>query len=334
MNQTYIGRILSIEPIEQADRLELATAVCGPGGKWRGVVGKGDFSIGDDCVVFLPDSILPPNDAYAFMEKRHWRISFARFRGAPSECLILPHALLFPGRPVYQTGTEVSEELGVTKHEKVDQFAMSNDFSGPRPRFIPKTDEPNIQSAPELLAVMTGKPYVVTQKLDGTSVTWYRASSGLVEVCSRNNQFKLNADHPAVRMMVAAKAEFWFPNNFAIQGELVGPKIQGNPLGLSEHRIYWFNLLEGGKLDEWQLLSYGSLLGLADEHNQYIVPIQETGESLDADLDVLQALACGFYGNGHPQEGIVVRPSLPYSLIDETGDLRRVSFKVINLEYK
>lgn len=334
MNQSYVGRILLIEPIEQADRLELATVVCGEGGKWRGVVEKGIFMEGSVVVVFLPDSILLPNEAYAFMEKRNWRVSFARFRGAPSECLILPYNSLFSDLLSYRVGTEVSERLGVTKYEKVDKFAMSNDFSGPRPWFVPKTDEPNVQAASELLVAMTGKPYIVTQKLDGASVTWYRANSGLVEVCSRNNQFKLSAQHPAVRLMVAAKAEFWKVSDFALQGELVGPKIQGNPLGLSEHRIYWFNLMTRDGDKEFSLCSHDMLIDFCDEKGLFTVPVLQRGVLFDMDVDDLQSLASGNYQNGHPQEGIVVRPISPLTVTDEFGSPKRVSFKVINLEYK
>ena len=55
----YIGRIIKTEPIEGADRIHLATAVCGSSGIWRGVTPK-DMGIETVVVVFLPDESSPP----------------------------------------------------------------------------------------------------------------------------------------------------------------------------------------------------------------------------------------------------------------------------------
>lgn len=44
---SYLGKIMSLAPIMDADRIEAATVVAGIGGKWNGVVKKGEFKQGD-----------------------------------------------------------------------------------------------------------------------------------------------------------------------------------------------------------------------------------------------------------------------------------------------
>jgi len=66
----YVGKVTELTPIPGADFIEAATVVCGKGGKWRGVVKRVDFEVGDLCIVYLPDSIIPESDYMRFMEKK------------------------------------------------------------------------------------------------------------------------------------------------------------------------------------------------------------------------------------------------------------------------
>ena len=86
----YVGKIITIEAIPNADFINSATVVCGKGGKWKGIIRKGDFKILDKCIVYLPDSIIPEREDMKFMEATHWRVKMRRFRGAPSEVVIIP----------------------------------------------------------------------------------------------------------------------------------------------------------------------------------------------------------------------------------------------------
>src|SRR5689334_16933923 len=59
-----IVRILNIEPIEKADKIELATVL-----GWQVVVLKNQFKVGDLCIYFSIDSILDPdNPNTSFLE--------------------------------------------------------------------------------------------------------------------------------------------------------------------------------------------------------------------------------------------------------------------------
>ena len=73
-------------------------------------------------------------------------------------------------------GTDVTERLGVRKHEKPVPVGMAGDPVGPFPSFIPKTDEENFQRVPELVARMV-EGWCASIKHDGTSCTaWVDAA--------------------------------------------------------------------------------------------------------------------------------------------------------------
>ena len=118
-----IGKIVMIEAIPGADRIKAATVVCGDAGRWVGVVGLGHH-IGELVTVFLQDAILPIDARWSFMEKHHWRVRMSRFRGCPSECVIIS------GAPDLPIGTDLTEALGVTKHHKPLPESMSGEAIG------------------------------------------------------------------------------------------------------------------------------------------------------------------------------------------------------------
>lgn len=131
------------------------------------------------------------------------------------------------------------------------------------PSFISKTDETRLQSCP---AKLTDKrEWVASEKVDGQSGTW-----ALVRhkrhwpfhdkfeyiVCSRN--LRLNVKDNSSYWQISDKYQIenalrnmigdrdWI----AIQGECVGPKIQGNKYKLTDYDMYVFNLIyPTGRLD-------------------------------------------------------------------------------------
>ena len=45
----YVGKIVDLTSIENADFIHCVTVVCGEGGKWYGIVRKSDFELNDLC---------------------------------------------------------------------------------------------------------------------------------------------------------------------------------------------------------------------------------------------------------------------------------------------
>jgi len=70
----YLGQVIHVYPIPDADRIESLEVVCGKGGRWRGTAKKAEFAVGELCEVYLQDALLPQTERYAFLEPRGWRV--------------------------------------------------------------------------------------------------------------------------------------------------------------------------------------------------------------------------------------------------------------------
>lgn len=322
----YIGRIENLSPIEGADRIELADAVCGEGGRWRGVVGKGQFKPGDRCFTYLQDAIVKPSEEMAFLEKTNWRVKMQRFRGAPSECVIMPFPLLGDWG-IYDVGADVTEHLGVTKYTKEEPQTTTcgGDPACKFPSFVPKTDEPNFQTAGRLVEALKGQAWYATVKCDGMSTTCYRRGERF-GVCSRNLQLYEYANNVHWSLALKHGLKEKLPDGMALQWETVGPGIQKNPLGLKEVTglaFQAYDIMAGRYLDRDEFLNFCDNLGFP------VVPEAAAGAMFGMDRDQLQTLAEGNYANGKQREGIVIRP-----LKEQWVGPARLSFKALNLLYK
>lgn len=311
--------IRKLSPIENADRIELATIE-----GFQCVVPKG-YHVGDKVIYIETDSICPKNETFAFL-KGHSHIKLQKIRGVYSQGIALEY---HGDAPV---GTDMTEELGITKYEPLQQ---PEDTIGDFPAFIPKTDEVRAQNIVELLTKYKGIPCYATEKLDGSSCTVYRKGKH-VGICTR----KREVDNTSPLYQTAEKQglinfllhkEYAKPDwNFALQGEFVGPKIQGNHLHLSEPHIYIFSVYDINKQGYFDQDAMDVFLG---SHDIDTVPIVDEFALTD-DIDELVRRATGksTFGN-FSREGIVVRPVEPIEgLLGFPGN--RFSFKVINPEYQ
>lgn len=313
-----IGKVIELAAIEGADRIRCATVVCGVSGKWKGVVGL-DVEPGELVTVFLQDAVLPHDERWAFMEKHKWRVRMARFKGVPSECLIVR------GCPAMPPGTDLTEALGVKKHEKPIPVGMQGDAVGEFPSFIPKTDEENFQRVPELVARMQFDAWTATEKADGTSGTAWTDEAGL-HVASRNWELREFTASGASNAYWRAARKYGMdrlPAGLALQFEVVGPGIQSNPLGLKDIEVRAFTLYdyaEHKRRPRVDLLGLCLQMGIPAAQAMYFGPAD--GPS-GYDDDALRGMAEVRYSTGKPGEGIVIR-----------ADDSSWSFKVINLAYK
>ena len=314
----YIGKIIDMQPITGADYIVSATVVCGPGGKWRGIIRKADFEVGNHCVVYLPDAQIPENDKMQFMAATHWRVKMRRFKGVPSEVVIMP----YNGLGETSIGDDVTEVMGVTKYHKPVPAHLQGNAKGAFPNFVPKTDEPNYQREPDLIAALIGKPYYITEKCDGSSTTAYRYL-GQFGLCSRNLELQRNEANGYWQVAIKYKLEENLPEGYALQWETCGPGIQSNPMGLKEIDGFVFS---GYKIDEHRYLEMTELWALCDRLKFPMCKIIKIG-SLFEDED-MESLGEGLYANGAQREGAVVRSQ------DNVANGKPISFKVINLNYE
>lgn len=317
-NLAVIGKIVTTQEIFGADMIHQVTAHCGSAGTWQGVASK-DIGSGAQVLVLLQDALLPQDQRWQFMERHNWRVRMARFKGAPSECVILPLAQFgLDGAP----GTSVANQLGVTKYEKPIPASMGGDAVGAFPSFIPKTDEPNFQAVPELVEKMADGNWYAAEKADGTSCTaWVDWGDGL-HVCSRNWELREFTASGAQNMYWRAARKYGLerlPYGVALQFEVVGPGIQGNPMGLKNLEARAFSLYDRRTRRYAPMNVLRAIAGSLDMPTARLIATEPRAYSPDE----LRELAAIRYPNDAHAEGVVIRA------LDSSW-----SFKVINLAYK
>jgi RNA ligase (TIGR02306 family) len=182
-------------------------------------------------------------------------------------------------------------------------------------------------------AISKGLVLVGTLKMDGTSFTAYRRDADF-GVCSRNLDLKQTEDNAHWKMARKLKLEEILrsePRNLCIQGEMVGPGIQGNRMGFKEVDLYLFNLYD---IDTGKYAGYNELVEFGKKHNIKVVPLVAQkdfgfGETATVSKMLEVALALN-YDNGTPAEGIVWR-----SACDTYSDVLkgRMSFKTISSRF-
>lgn len=239
-------------------------------------------------------------------------------------------AFLLPETQGLPDGTDVTGLLGVHKYEPPPPDGMG-DYGGPFPADVRKTDEERIQSMPALLEEMIGLPYCIVEKCDGTSATFTADlpvdnNQGKLRVCGRNHEIA-EADNIFWRAALAHSLELVMQRypDLALQGEVVGPGIQGNRLGLKRVELRAFNLQNkrtGQHLGQEELEWFCATWSIPAAR------VIERGDEFGHTQESLLELAEGKYeGTQNEREGIVIRPLVPRHSQLLGG---RLSFKVIS----
>jgi len=331
MPPATVQRIREVTPIKGADFIE-AVHVMG----WTSVVKKGEFQPGDLCIYVEIDTLVPIVPELEFLrnscyfkrkdDDTEWfRIRTMKLRGVLSQGLILP---LPEGLDAVE-GQDVTEFLGAEHYEKPLDPCLGGEAWGQRPSFVRKTDEDRVQSVEDKLEALQGLPYYISQKLDGSSVTyaWTEHKDRSFFVCSRNLELKDTPESTAWNVSRKYGLQFIHVlsdlKDVYIQGELVGPGIQKNRQQLLDHDVYVFNMFRRTADMGWQPVDLEKMVAVVRGLGLKTVPILETGDSFNYTLEELLSKAQGFYpGTKNRQEGIVVRSQ------DQS-----ISFKVLNNDY-
>lgn len=333
--------IQALSPIEKADRIEKARVM-----GWDVVVKKEEFSVGDKCIFFEVDSVLPEGVSWAkFLAPKKYRVKTTMLRGVLSQGLALPLRTVFSEKVsvssgVFQEiekdleeGQDVTGLLRVTKYSPEVKYRQAEVVGG-FPSYVPKTDEVRIQSALHLLDELK-HPFHYTVKIDGCSATYHKLY-GKFYVCSRSLELKDTDGSPYWEIARKYEIASWIRNGYAIQGEICGPKIQKNRLQLKELEFFIFDIFY---VHENRYLTIMEMIDFVDAVNKEfgkqlkIAPLENTigwggPEEFDMSLDNFLELAKGYYsGTNNLREGIVVRSS------KNDADGKRVSFKVLNNDF-
>lgn len=332
-----IRRIANLRPIEGADNI-----VCAVVDGWELVTQKSNnFKVGDLVVYFEIDSVLPEREEFEFLRERCYvseknsvngagfRLKTIKLRGQVSQGLILPldslYGLLLGSNDFFE-GQDLTEILGVIKYEKPLPTNLGGVARGNFPSFIRKTDQERIQNCFKYVSnKWFDHLWEVTMKLDGSSFTaYYRThpdlSEGQFGVCSRNldlQETEGNAFWQAARKYNLEEHLRLLGRNIAIQGEIMGPGIQGNKENFSELKMFVFDIFD---IDRQTYLDSYTRLELANRFGLDHVPIIARDVSVKGlSIEDILERADGPSINAKLREGMVYKsmtdPSISFKAI-------------------
>lgn len=326
-----IQKVIALEPIEGADAIEKVKIL-----GWELVVKKGEFKTGELCIYCEIDSLLPEKAEFEFLRLRNFRIRTIKLRGQISQGICFPLNVL-PESFEIKEGTDCTEVLGIIKYEPPIPANLMGVMKGKFPSFIPKTDETRVQVLQELLDNYESETCCITEKLDGSSATFY-LKEGEFGVCSRNLELLEDVENTfwkvAIELKIKEKLEL-LNGNFALQGELLGEGIQGNKLKLKGQTVFFFNLFD---IDKYEYISFTSFKLIIKDLDLKMVPVLNESFSLSSNISTLVESA-KIKSTINPEawaEGIVIRPlteKMDRKFLGDLGGIGRVSFKVINPEF-
>lgn len=339
-----IRKISDLKSIEGADNIELAIV-----DGWQVVVAKNvEHKVGDFIVYCEIDSLLPIKEEFEFLRKSSYkkmgevegfRLKTIKLRGQISQGLILPISVLnskfnpemvvgtskqpwgdqlqvgpYDDALVVEVGKDVTELLGIIKYEPPIPAELSGKVKGMFPSFIHKTDEIRVQNIPDEYKtyIESNDNFYITEKLDGSSATFY-INNGEFGVCSRNlelleteeNTFWKVARELDLENKMRAKNK-----NFAIQGELIGEGIQGNPYKIKGHTVRFFTAFD---IDAHKRFNYAEFAMFMARNQLEVAPLLSirAGTDLPKTIDELLKFAEGksSLNEKTEMEGIVIRTS-------------------------
>ena len=299
-----VQKIKAIKPIEGADRIELVQVL-----NWDCVATKGQYKVGDMVIYFEIDSLLPDIPAFEFLKGSSWsqklnkyKIRTQKFRGQISQGLVIPVSQL---KEIYQQinpkedyypmnyteGADLTEILGIEKYEPPVSNGPLGDIIQ-HEWYVPKTDEERIQVCAEnvLPVYMRSEQgdWYASIKLDGTSCT-----AGLFEdaflIGGRSQWYKdENMYTTTVKKYgdIEAKTRKYLEKTgvyIVFQGELCGPGIQSNKLGLKEKEWFIFNAYtsETGKMGSYEKADLLNMIHLCYAFGLKYVPLVDAEDKFD-----------------------------------------------------
>lgn len=326
-------RVLEIKPIENADSIEVAVI-----NGWEVVVKKNSVQKDDIVCYFEIDSWIP-HDLAPFLTKNERyklyqgitgnRLKTVRLRGQLSQGLIIPVNELFKFR-IVQEDIDLTDVLNIKKWEKELPASLAGFAKGNFPSFIPKTDEERIQNLKRQFGDgnLDGR-YELTEKLDGTSFTAF-SHNGEHGVCSRNLELKRSDGNTYWTIFDKYNFDYIFGDpltgidNIAIQGEIVGPGIQGNQYGLTEHKLFVFKIWD---IEEKRYYTPTERSEFCEVHCLTEVPVIDTGFVVDHNVQTIQDILNVVNSKS------VLNDTMREGLVFNNTDRPDIHFKAINNEW-
>jgi len=304
--------ITEITPIENADAIE-AVHVDG----WKVVAQKGIHSVGNQVLYFELDSFLPASDSRfdsfmkfgtrVFNDVVGHRLKTKKLRGVYSQGIIMPLSD-FP--EVTGQEEDIATLIGVVKYDPPEVF-IGSVAKGSFPSFLRKSDQERIQN---IWNKIPNELFVPTLKMDGSSVTVFAVDEKYGDVtegiCSRNQLLRTDQESSFLAGVTRSRllekvrqirAETGM--SIALQGELVGPGVQGNYEQFDHHEVFVYNVFN---VDAGEFLDYTDFTNVCNSYEIKTVPqVGDADYVTDFELDEILKFSDGRSINAKVREGIV-----------------------------
>lgn len=277
-----IRRVTKIQSIPNADNIELCIIDGWQVVTKKNELKEGGLCVYFEIDSFLPDTpkLEFLGTPKTHQGKQGHRLKTIKLRGQISQGLALPLSLVFTNTETLSEGDDVTDLLNVIKYDNslIDNAPglRAGNPAGKFPWFIPKTDQERIQNLVSYFEQHKDTVFEETLKLDGSSCTMYKMPRTLTMwdklkrffgfkvkpyhfgVCSRNLEIKPSENYSTTfknddKESEFKQSNFWYvakkyrienllPKGYAVQGELIGPKIQANHEKVADLDFFVFDI--------------------------------------------------------------------------------------------
>lgn len=331
--------VSEVGPIAKADRIEVATV-----GGWKVVVRKGEFARGDLGIYFEIDAFLPEgvgawqylidDRAHEFDGRRGHVLKSKTMKKQTSQGYLMPLAGLV-GTALesrigsLRPGDDVAEALGVVKYAPALPEELLATARGYPPGLIRGTDQERIQNLTEELDVWRSAAacWEATEKLEGWAAA-YALIDGEFHACSSGLDFLPNPDHffwqVAAELDLEAKLRSLGGGDFVLQGELIGPKLEGNNYLLKAPQFHLYRAYDVARGHKFRPAERRLF---AKDHAIPCVPVVEEAFTIDSSttVEALLAMADGASAINPSRR----REGLVFERLDEEESFKAISDKYL-----
>jgi len=339
-----IEEISEIRPHSNADRLQVASI---KGIDYQFIVGKDLWRVGDKCLYFPLDAVMPEKILIAFnlvgklAGAQRNRVKTIKLRGEISQGLIGPLSLISELPSEKHTPEEITSFLGVTKYEPEIEIPTGHDARLiDLPEGVGIYDIENSERYKEAVAELMDAPCWISEKLEGSHFA-ISVIDGVATICQRRFAIEPIPEKPEHFFWETAREEGLIElakklalkinaQHFIMRGEIIGPNVQSNIYRLHKRTVKFFDILV-----EHRYIPATDLLALfkAEGREDSLVPTLSISKTLKEWLNgkTLKEASTGNSAlHATLREGIVIRPIPDRSNKEIEG---RLILKQISPEY-
>lgn len=340
-----LEKIWKIDPIEGVDDAELAYVL-----GWHCVIIKGQFNVGDSCVLFRDGTFIPEKSCdFNFCGKQRsathhyemgngYRIKTREyFKSVIASCAVVKITnfdFILDDTPA---GTDLTDMFDVKEWYSYEREVFYGNVYGYAHDDIVVPEEPKIQEyGVDLLEEMRGKRYYIASKVPGHTIVCHIDEHSKFRIADKDMEYKCGGSSEMMKIVRQNKIETklraytvrYSYDTVTVVGELCALNIERNRMNVMVPT--WF---VSGVYCNRRRINFSETKRVANWINCETIPIEETGDSfIDKypDMRAVEERARGEYSHGYLKKGIIIRSDeWQYSEVID-GDM---SVECLNYDY-